>query len=194
MKLITQNIWFNSIYCFGLIVFLLFNQDCFGQNKHNETPKLGVRLTTVYDYWVYHNTINLNVNFGDHNLYIGPELVHILMLPKKYDETDNYRSKSIGFNIGYRYSSREIAPRLKLFGQLNFSIFQLKLIEKQMGPPFSQEKIQIVVENTASFGVDYNFSNKLHLFSGLGFGSYDGFFLMINSFTPTFYVGIDYNW
>ncbi len=186
--------WYKSVYFLGIFVFLLIHQDCFGQNNQNEALRPGVRLTTVYDYWILHNAINLNLNFGNHNLYIGPELVHILRLPKKYDDIDNYRSKSIGLNFGYRYSSRELVPRVKLYGQLNFSIFQLKLIEKQLGPPFSQEKLQIVVENTASFGVDYKVSNKIHLFSGLGFGSYDGFFLMINSFTPTFYVGIDYNW
>jgi hypothetical protein len=186
--------WYKGSYLFLLLVFLLCLEDSFGQNKQNELPRLGVRLNTVYDYWVVHNTINLNVNIGDHNLYVGPELVHILTLPKKYDDVDNFRGKSIGLNFGYRFTSRKLAPKLKLFGQLNFSIFQLKIIESQLGPPSKQEKISVVVENTASFGVDYNIFNKIHLFSGLGFGSYDGFFLMITSFTPTFYVGIDYNW
>lgn len=185
---------YKSIYCFVLFLSLLFHQDTIGQNNQKEALRPGVRLTTVYDYWVLHNAVNLNLNFGNHNLYIGPELVHILMLPKKYDEVDKYRDRSTGLNFGYRYLSREFVPKAKFYGQLNFSIFQLKLYENQIGPPITQEKINLVVENTASFGVDYNFSNKLHLFSGLGFGSYDGFFLMINSFTPTFYVGIDYNW
>lgn len=186
--------WYKGTYFFVLLGFLSFHQDSYAQNKQNELPRLGVRLNTVYDYWVFHNTINLNVNFGGHNLYIGPELVHIVMLPNKYDDVDNFRSRSTGLNFGYRYSSRDLVPKLKLFGQLNFSIFQMKIFENQMGPPSTQEKISVVVENTASFGVDYNIFNKIHLFSGLGFGSYDGFFLMITSFTPTFYVGIDYNW
>jgi hypothetical protein len=94
--------------------------------------------------------------------------------------------------LGYRYIFSEEQKKLKFFSQLNFSIYQVKYKEYQIGPPYMTERKRITVENTGTLGIDYNFYKKNHLFMGLGIGSTDGFFLMFSSFIPSIYIGLEY--
>jgi hypothetical protein len=81
---------------------------------------------------------------------------------------------------------------MRFFSQLNYSVYQIRYKEYQLGPPYVTNRKRIVVENTATFGIDYNIHKKFHLYGGIGFGSMDGFFLILNSVIPCSYVGLEY--
>lgn len=130
------------------------------------------------------------MNIGQHNIYLGPQLTNVLR--SIGDPVDNYKRNTYGVNFGYRFSFWKRQTMLVPFAQLDFSMYQVKYNEYQLGPPFSIEKKELIIENTASIGVDFNPVKHFHIFSGVGFGSYAGFFLMFNSFTTTYYIGLEY--
>lgn len=150
----------------------------------------GIRYSFVYNYKVVHHTPQFSMNIGQHNIYLGPQFTQVLH--SLGDPVDVYSKNTYGGNVGYRFHFWKRKSKLVPFAQLDFSIFQLKFNENQLGPPFLTERKKIVVENTASIGVDFNPVHHFYIFSGIGFGSYSGFFLLFNSFTPTCYVGLEY--
>ncbi|MEZ5195853.1 MAG: hypothetical protein R2764_05490 [Bacteroidales bacterium] len=136
-------------------------------------------------------SIALNIGLGKHNIYLGPEY-NIILDPIKGDPVDVYEKYNWGLNFGYRYYSNELFKKMKLFGQFNFSIYQLKYKSHSLGNPIAENQKDAIVENTASIGLNYNMYKSFNIFLGAGFGSYDGFFLILESFTPSIYVGVDY--
>jgi hypothetical protein len=78
-----------------------------------------------------------------------------------------------------------------MLAQFNYSIFEVDHEDYQRGPPFSSRNKETIVENTLSLGTDYGI-NKIHLFAGIGFGSSGGFFIFIEKFTFTSFLGVEY--
>lgn len=179
-------------------VFLLFviglisiSSKSYSQDTIKRTLQFSARYTFYYNYKVTHHTPVFSIEYNNHNLYFGPEYSSILKLIKG-DPVNIYEKKSFGINLGYRYFFSEKSKKLKVFGQFNFTIFQIKYKEYQLGPPFVTEHKHLIIENSATLGVDYNIWNNIHIFTGGGIGSFDGFFLIIDAFTPSGYIGIEY--
>ncbi len=158
----------------------------------------GIRINPFYDFEVkrsynfriIHLTPLFSIIFKNHNFYLGPQYSYVFQ-PKPISG-QIFEHNSLGFTFGYRYYSNNIFKNTKVFGQFNYSVYQIEYENYQLGPPFKIDKKEIIAENTASLGIDFRVIRNLHFFIGAGFGSYDGFFLMINKFTLTSFLGIEY--
>ena len=170
----------------------------YSQDTIKSKSNFGIRYTYCYDFEIKHD-YNFRImhhipvfsfNINNHNFYAGPQYSYLFQ-PKPI-ANEIYENNSLGFNLGYRYYSKELIKNLQIFSQFNFSIFQIRYKEYQNGPPFVNEHRKLIIENTATIGMDYKLFNSFNLFAGIGIGSYGGFFLMINYFNLSNYIGIEY--
>jgi len=182
----------------SLIKVAAFPNYLIGQDTVKSKVTFGIRLISSYDFEVYHDhnfrTIHLaplfSVNIKHHNFFLGPQYSYVF---QPTDVTNQiYEHNSFGLNFGYRYHSNFLLKNTRLFGEFNYSIFQVKGTNYQLGPSSGSKWEEIYVENTGSLGLDYTILNQLHLSFGFGFGSYSGFFLIFEEFTLTSYLGIEF--
>lgn len=164
----------------------LFSQDTTYPSKNN----FGVRIGVAYNYKVIHYVPNLSLDLGQHNVYVGIQATNVLK--PMGGETEIYDKNTYGVNFGYRYLFIDKRKKIVPFAQLNFSIYELEYKEYQLGPVSPTTKQNLIVENTASLGVNFNLIKNVQFFSGIGFGSFEGFFLMVDTFIPSAYVGLEY--
>jgi hypothetical protein len=157
----------------------------------------GVRFISNYDFEVNRDynfrTVHLaplfSVHVRHHNFYAGPQYSYIFQDPAA---GVTYDKNSFGLNFGYRYYSNFLFKNTRLFGEFNYSIFWVKSVSYQLGPPYETKHEEVYPENTVSIGLDYSIRKKLHLFIGFGYGSYEGFILIFEHLTLTSCVGIEY--
>ena len=172
-------------------------------SQEAKKSSFGIQYTLSYDFYVYnknrkpdyiidvlHHAPAFSYRINNHNLYIGPLLSHVFQ-PAPIGN-DKYDNKAFGLQFGYRYYSKELLHNFRIFGQFHFSIFWVKCQHNQLGLPDGVTKTEIRVNNTASFGVDYEAIPNLHIYAGTGFGSYDGFFLILERVNLSEYIGIKY--
>ena len=188
---------FKIILLFTTIVITTIN--LFSQEAKKSS--FGIQYTLSYDFQVaprnsenkigvLHHAPALSYRINNHNLYIGPLLSHVFQLKPVWN--DKYDNKAFGLHFGYRYYSNELLRNFRIFGQFHYSIFWVKCQHYQLGLPDGVTKTEIRVNNTASFGVDYEAIPNLHIYAGTGFGSYDGFFLILERVNLSEYIGIKY--
>jgi len=175
------------LFVIGLISI---SNKSYSQDTIKRILQFSARYTFYYNYRVAHHTPVFSIEYNNHNLYFGPEFSFIFQPTPIADII--YKPNSFGFNLGYRYFFNDQKKKLRFFSQFNFSIYQVKYKEYQLGPPISTERKKIIIENTGTLGADFNFYKNIHLFGGLGIGSTSGFFLMLNSFIPCSYIGLEY--
>lgn len=172
-----------------LYIFLLSNL-LFGQKMTPSIANWGLRYSFYHNYKVLHHSPVVTLDYKNHNLYVGPEFSTVLKTIKG-DPIDKFEKNAYGVNFGYRYTfNKNCAKKLTLFGQLNFSIYKVRVNITQMGPHSPVQIKQLIIENTGSFGLNYKITKGISLFTGVGFGSFDMFFMVVDSFTPSGYAGI----
>lgn len=170
-------------------------------SQEAKKSSFGIQYTLSYDFQVaprnsenkigvLHHAPALSYRINNHNLYIGPLLSHVFQLKPVWN--DKYDNKAFGLHFGYRYYSNELLRNFRIFGQFHYSIFWVKCQYYQLGLPDGVTKTEIRVNNTASFGVDYEAIPNLHIYAETGFGSYDGFFLILERVNLSEYIGIKY--
>lgn len=178
------------LFTLFMLLLIYYPIKTFSQDTTSSSLNFGIRYSFFYNHKVIHHIPDFSLDIEQHNIYIGVQATNVLK--PLGDPVDNYEKKSYGINFGYRYLFIDKKKKLVPFTQFNFSIYQVKYIEYQHGPPFSMERQTLIVENTASIGIDFNPIKHIHIYSGIGFGSFGGFFLLIDSFTPNSYVGLEY--
>jgi hypothetical protein len=166
-------------------------QKCISQDTTQSNLRLGARYSLSYNYYLIHNTPVFSLEYKNNNLYFGPEFSSF---DRPFgDLVDNYKESSTGINFGYRnYFYKSPSSEIRLFGQLNFSLYKYQYARYQKGPVKSNFKEIRIVENTGSLGLEYNFHKKLAFQTGLGIGSTEGFFLILSSFIPSIYFGLEF--
>ncbi len=176
-----------------LISFLVSFSNISVCQQYNENKKIefGIGGSFHYDYKVSHYALVFNTYIKQNNIYAGPMYTSVYE-NMTGDPVNTYDDHAYGLNVGYRYFIGKRKKDLKPFIQIEFMIFWQEYYEQQLGPPNVTEHTRIIVENTISVGIDYTINSGLHVSGGLGFGSYDGLFLIFNNFTPTSYIGIEY--
>lgn len=188
---------FKKILLSFIIVIMAINL----YSQEAKKSSFGIQYTLSYDFQVaprnsenkigvLHHAPALSYRINNHNLYIGPLLSHVFQLKPVWN--DKYDNKAFGLHFGYRYYSNELLRNFRIFGQFHYSIFWVKCQHNQLGLPDGVTKTEIRVNNTASFGVDYEAIPNLHIYAGTGFGSYDGFFLILERVNLSEYIGIKY--
>ncbi|MBQ2351584.1 MAG: hypothetical protein II394_05160 [Bacteroidales bacterium] len=190
---------FKTILLFTIIVIMAINL----YSQEAKKSSFGIQYTLSYDFYVYnknrkpdyiidvlHHAPAFSYRIKNHNLYIGPLLSHVFQ-PKPIG-SEKYDNKAFGLHFGYRYYSNELLRNFRIFGQFHFSIFWVEYRHHQLGLPGGVTGTEIRVNNTASFGVDYEAIPNLHIYAGTGFGSYDGFFLILERVNLSEYIGVKY--
>jgi hypothetical protein len=181
----------------GILTFAAFTNKIAGQDTIKSKVSYGIRLISNYDFEVkqdnnfrtMHFAPLFSANFNHHNFYLRPQYSYIFQEPAALE---TYDQNSYGLNFGYRYYSNYVFKNTRLFGEFNYSIFQVRITDHQLGPPYETKHEEIYIENTGSLGLEYSIIKKFQVFLGFGFGSYDGFFLIFENFTLTSYLGIEY--
>ena len=157
-----------------------------------------IRTNFFYDFQLLQNNSYrvaqaapvLSIERKNHNIFLGPEFAYFFQ-PKPVTN-EIFKHNSFGINFGYRYYSKYLGKNTRIYGQFNYSIFKVKLREYSLGNPYGTDVDRIIAENTITAGIDYRISKKIKLFLGAGFGSFNGFFLMVDKFTLSTNAGIDY--
>lgn len=186
----------NKILLSLITLFLIGNS--YGQKIDKSIINYNFRINSFYDFQVKHDynyrtfqfTPVFSVEYKKHNFYLGPLYVYFFQPQPIADEI--FENNSFGLNIGYRYYSNYLFRDVRLFGQFNYSMYQVKFQQYQLGSPFQTDNKKIIAENTISLGMDFRFIKKLHLFFDFGFGSYNSFFLLFDKFALTSNLGIEY--
>lgn len=153
--------------------------------------KVGIKLTQHFNYPILHMAPTLSIYKKNHNVYIGPEYT-ILRKNPLGDPIDTWEKTAWGLNFGYRYIINSFWENTNLFVQINFSIYQVKSKEYQLGPPFVTVHKNTIIENTGDLGCKLRLCKQLEIFGGMGIGSTNGFFLMIDQFIPHAFLGIEF--
>lgn len=152
----------------------------------------GVKLVQQFNMPIKHTIVAFNVNKGNHNLYVGPHYTHIAE-KRITDDTDiSYAQHTYGVNFGYNVIIKTRNEHFDVFMQLDFSLYEAD--SWYMEEPYSvvESERSLVVENCISTGIRYNFSDKLSIFGGYGFGSTNGFFFEFSEVIPQIYFGLHY--
>jgi len=164
------------------------------QNVKNDSIKkctFGIKLSQHFNYPVLHTTPSFSIYIKNHNIYIGPEFTYLLN-PLYGDPVYKWQNKYIGLNIGYRYIIKSTWKRLNFYLSMNFSIYQIKYEEYQMGPPYMTNHEKLIIENTIGVGLNYQILKRINLFGEIGTGSTDKFFLMLQQFVPHTSIGVEF--
>lgn len=152
----------------------------------------GVKLVQQFNMPIKHTVVALNVNKGNHNLYVGPHYTHIAEKRITADTDISYAQHTYGVNFGYNVFINTRNEHFDVFMQVEFSLYEAD--SWYMEEPYSvvQSERSLVVENCISTGIRYNFSEKLSIFGGYGFGSTNGFFFEFDEVIPQIYIGLHY--
>jgi hypothetical protein len=136
----------------------------------------------------------LFVSYYKNNLFfIGPQFSSFTGY--LYDPIDKINPYSLGINLGYKhlFCNSKKNPSFKMFSSLSFSIYELKYFEKSPGSNYKTPKKISIVENDIYLGLYKSFGNNFYIYSGLGFGSTQGFILMFESFMLSTNFGFGLN-
>jgi len=152
--------------------------------------ELGIKLAQQFNYPALHTDLLFSIYLKNHNIYFGPE--YTLLMKNLYgDPVDEWDKEYLGVALGYRYIINSTLRKLNFFVSTNFSFYQVKYEEYQLGPPNQTSHYDFVVENTAGFGLNYCISKGILIYGEIGIGSTSGFFLMINEFIPHAGIGLE---
>jgi len=141
---------------------------------------------------IKHTILALNVNKGNHNLYVGPHYTHIAERKIKSETDISYAQSTYGLNFGYNVIIKTRNEHFDVFMQLDCSIYQAEFwyTEGLYSEVYSEEKL--VTENCISTGIKYNFNDKFSVLGGYGFGTTEGFFFEFEEVIPQIYFGMQY--
>ncbi len=183
-------------FCFALFFFSFVN--LFSQKKISygieNSLEYNFRLPQTNDgslnsFAVFHEDLLFTCKIKNHLIFIGPQYSRFTGF--MFDPADNYLKNSIGINFGYQYEHRlsEKFYRTYFFTRLFFSIYNYNFYEHSLlnGNALVQKTI---LENNLSFGLKKYMSKKFYSQICLGFGSTQGFFLMLESFMISSSIGL----
>jgi hypothetical protein len=182
----------NSLqFRFVLFLFVVFISSLDSIVHSQETDKkFGLRYAYAYNQKIDHHGIYF-IGHVDKQLqvYIGPE-VSVIRPSYFSDQANLFEEKAIGVGFGLRHKFLEVKPWGRFYGQFHFSGVPVKHYSfPGLGGLNTQRKLK--VENTVALGMELDLSSFASFTFGAGFGSNEGFFLILSSFMPHAHVGIE---
>lgn len=181
----------SRLFFIALLCLFAFNVKAQNNGEERSKISLGARYAFVCNVKIAHHKLCFTLMYRQHDFYIGGQYSPVLK-PFWGDGTRTlYDDHTFGLNTGYKYYFFRSPKKIRLFAQLDFSIYQIRYQTWGLGPGVTNQK-EIIIENTALVGMDWNIYKGLYLFAGAGIGSYDKFFLMLDSFIPSFQAGLEY--
>lgn len=151
---------------------------------------IGIRVAQNYNYFYSHSEGSFSFYKKKQNFFIG---LQYSIITKEISSPNVFESipQPWGGRFGYRYLTDSPFQKTNIFLQIQFGIYQLRQVETQLGP-FTSVKNKVIVENTAEIGFNHKLVKHINLFYGIGFGSTNGFFLILDQFIPNTFVGLEY--
>ncbi len=170
----------NTVKLLSVILFILSIGEnyCVGQSADYKSRNFGLAYQFSYNNNTAHHRIPLYWNPNRHLFFLGPQRTSVIK--PLGDPIDDYENESYGLNAGWQYTFKDIGNNMRLFFQYEFTYYQIKKIEHQLGPPVSTEHTLSRLENSLSAGVSVCLFERLFLKSNVGFGSGSGFFLLLD--------------
>lgn len=161
-------------------------------NPYDSTRKLkfGLRLAQQLNYPILHTSAALSIGCKGHSVYLGPAFTHLN--GKSFSFADTYEQTNMGLNFGYRYLFDSQWKNTHVLVQMDFLVYQAHYTEHSLGNPVGRELQKTIVENNFGIGLNHRLSEHVEVFGGLGFGSTNGFFLMLDQFITHSFLGIEY--
>lgn len=169
-----RNYFFTSI-------LLFFTHIAFGQDK---SIHFGIENSNAYnfrfvnkiqDYSLTHSALLFGISSGNHSFFLGPEYTY---LSKPIgDDADHIKHSMIGGSFAYNYAyNLKKWNNVDMIFRFNYSVFQQQVTDYK-----GIETVKSVIyENTVDLGLKKRFANKLYVYGSFGFGSTNGFFLMVD--------------
>lgn len=135
----------------------------------------------IKPYSTLHESILFVGSFKNHVFFVGPQFSNFYGF--LYDPVDNLRHNGFGLNCGYEYdyAFSEKNPGFVMTTRLSFSLYEARIIENSTGPYAEMQKKVTILENNLYLGLKKSFRRNFYIHSGLGIGSTQGFFLMMES-------------
>ncbi len=144
-----------------------------------------------YHYGMFQNALLVSVYFKNHNIYIGPERLQVFS--ESLYEDDMVSSKWYkALSFGYLFLPKSNFKNLHYYFGINYSLFQGKYIDYQLGPPYQSSHNQKVVLSTGSIGINYSIIRHLNLSTSFGLTSMSEFFLLTEKSSLNFSLGLEY--
>lgn len=159
------------------------------QTVRNTSFRIGMDVTTQYNYKMMHNALAMTLSYKNSSFFIGPE--HTCFFKNYYSHGFSYKKNTLGICFGYDYSFFS-KKHYSFFLQTAFSVFPSKYSYYQMGLADWVRHEEWVVQNTLSVGTRYRMANHFVMSLDVGFGSLKGFFLMIDSVVPKLSVSLGF--
>ncbi len=175
------------LFSFCLLAIPIKAQDTF---QVTSAPVIGLEYDFIYSDDFIHHAVGFNVGLNRHQVGAGAQFTYVF-LGREHTGTP-YQPHTWGLYGNWRYSLIHHEHKLVPFAQLRFAFYQVSYETYQLGTGLTTERKDFIVENTASLGLRYNPLHHLVFRAGAGFGSTDGFFLILTSFLPQAYVGVEY--
>lgn len=142
---------------------------------------------------VFHEQIVVCSDIAQHRIFLGPQYTYFS--GHLYDPNDAFQKNAFGLNFGYQYHYliKNKLENTSIITRLSFSLYEYKTTEFSLGSG-NIRNVNTILENNLYVGFQKQFHNKLYLQGGIGLGSTDGFFLMLQSFmlSSTFGFGIKF--
>ncbi len=166
---------------FFTTIFLFICLHSFGQEKKMH---FGIESSNAYnfryvgkqqDYSLTHSSVLMSLNAGHHSFFLGPEYSY---LSKPIgDDSDQIKHSMFAGTFAYVYSYElKKLNSVDVFVRFNYSIFQQQLTDYKG----LETRKSMVYENTLDLGLKKRFANKFYIYGSVGFGSTNGFFLMVD--------------
>lgn len=179
----------NSIRSIRFYLFLTFFVFIFNVEAQNTDKKFGIRYAYTYNHISQHHGLYFVTNLDNVDVFVGPE---VSVVKPEYINSNLFEDKTLGAGLGFRYRFWDIKERLRLYGQLHFSAVPVRVYHFQLGTyNYSNQRV-LKIENTFSIGMEYDMGEFWRLSFGAGFGSRDGFFLILSSFMPHGHLGLEF--
>ena len=173
------------------VVLFATTMECQAQAVQEKTKaRWGATVGTQYNYKLLHNAVTLTLEYKDSKFFIGPEHTHFFS--DYYDFGTRYEKNSLGLCLGYNYTFKTM-DKISFYLQTVFSAFPSKYSYYQMGLGEWVQHNEWVVQNTASIGILYKLGNNVRVLLDGGFGSLQGFFLMLDTFIPSISLSLEFH-
>jgi hypothetical protein len=148
---------------------------------------IGPSFSTYYNFKTLHYAPSVNVQFDNHAVYIGPDVVSVLK--PLGDPVNSYEKNAVGVQFGYNYTFFT-KNKFSLLCDFHYSIYKYQT--KIVAMSATTNAYRYVVENSFALAGNYQLTEGLSIYAGAGINSYDGFFLLIEHSSATCFAGVKY--
>ncbi len=150
--------------------------------------------SNINTFSIMHESILFVGSINNNSFFIGPQISYLNGF--LYDPIEKINHINYGLNFGYERKFPIIFSKngFEFTTRLSFSIYEISKIDYPLGFTDEIQTRKTILENNLYVGLKKSLNPNFYVYTGFGFGSTNGFFLMINSFmlASTFGFGFQF--